>query len=147
MGGYGNRAALRRYQQLGTQAEIAEASPHRLVTLLLEGAIARVIAGRGAMEAGETARKGELIGRAIGLVEGLKVSLDHERGGDIAANLGALYEFAGQRLLQASAANDPAMLTEVAALLREIAAGWAAIAPGAQTEKKAGQVGDAHVDP
>jgi flagellar secretion chaperone FliS len=129
MNGYGQRDAVHRYQQLGVQAEIGEASPHRLVAMLLEGALTRVVAARGAMEAGETARKGELIGRAIGLIEGLKVSLDHQRGGEIATNLAALYDYAGQRLLQASATNDPAMLTEVVALLREISSGWAAITP------------------
>lgn len=128
MNDYRNQRALDRYQQIGVQAEIGGASPHRLVALLLEGALTRVMAARGAMEAGEIARKGELIGRAIALVEGLKASLDHNRGGDIAANLAAVYDYAENRLLLANVSNDPDVLTEVANLLREIASGWTAIA-------------------
>ena len=129
MNDYRNQQALNRYQLAGVQAGIGSASPHRLVTLLLEGALNRVVAARGAMEAGETARKGDLISRAIAVVEGLKVSLDRERGGEIAANLGALYEYVQNRLLLANASNDPELLAEVARLLKEIASGWSAIAP------------------
>lgn len=132
MNGYGTQQALNRYQQLGVEAEIGEASPHRLVALMLQGALGRVVAARGALEAGQTARKGELIGRAIGLIEGLTVSLDRERGGEIAENLAALYDYASRRLLEANAANDADMLTEVADLIRQISDAWSAIAPEAQ---------------
>lgn len=134
MNGYGNQQALNRYQSLGVEAEVAEASPHRLVALMLQGAVNRVLAAKGAMQAGQTARKGELIGRAIGLVDGLRVSLDHEQGGEIAANLGALYEYASRRLLQANLDNDATMLTEVVDLLRQIHDAWTAIAPSGQLE-------------
>lgn len=124
---YSSRQAMSRYQQVGVQSEIGDASPHRLIQMMLDGAMARVTAARGALVAGETARKGELIGKAIGLIEGLRVSLDAERGGDIAVNLAALYDYCGRRLLQANLLNDAAILDEVASLLREIATGWTAI--------------------
>jgi flagellar protein FliS len=126
MDGY-TRQAMSRYQQVGVQSEIGDASPHRLIQMMLDGALARVTAARGALVAGETARKGELIGKAIGLIEGLRVSLDAERGGDIAVNLAALYDYSGRRLLQANLHNDAVILDEVASLLREIAAGWTAL--------------------
>jgi flagellar protein FliS len=127
MDGYNARRAMSHYQQMATQSEVGDASPHRLVQMMLDGALARVTAARGALDAGETARKGEFIGKAIGLIEGLRVSLDHDRGGEIATNLGALYDYFGRRLLEANLRNDGAILDEVADLLREIGTGWSAL--------------------
>lgn len=132
MHSFGSQHGVQQYRSGAAQLQVSEASPHRLVHLLLDGALVRLAAARGAMEAGEIARKGELIGKVIAIVEGLRISLDHERGGDIAANLAALYDYIGRRLLVANATNDPAILAEVSSLVREIAAGWQAIAPIAE---------------
>ena len=129
MNSYGSVHALKQYQHVGVEAQVSEASPHRLVQLLLDGALVRIAAARGAMEAGEVMRKGELIGRVIDIVEGLRISLDRERGGDIAANLEELYRYLCRRLLEANLRNDATIMDEVAALLRELCAGWQAIGP------------------
>ncbi len=118
------RSAMREYEQVGARSQIEGASPERLIQLMLEGALDRVALARGAMENGETAAKGERIGKAIGLVEGLRASLDHERGGELAGNLDALYEYASRRLLEANLRNDVAILDEVSSLLREIKQAW-----------------------
>ena len=55
-------------------------------------------------------------------------ALDHRQGGELAANLDGLYEYMTSRLLQANRNNEPALLEEVAALLREVKSGWDAIA-------------------
>jgi flagellar secretion chaperone FliS len=122
-----NLHALNQYQRMGVQAQVTDASPHALVQMLLDGALARIAAARGAMAAGETARKGDLIGRAIDMVEGLRTGLDQSRGGDLARNLGALYEYMARRLVEANLHNSDEMLEEVAGLLREIRSGWVAI--------------------
>ena len=125
----GSHHGLEQYRRGAAQVQVSEASPHRLVQLLFEGAMVRIAAARGAMQAGEIARKGELIGKVIAILEGLRISLDQERGGAIATNLAALYDYMERRLLEANARNDGEALLEVAALLREISAGWQAIAP------------------
>lgn len=124
MNAYGNQRALSQYRQMGLQSQVEDASPHRLIQLMLDHAIGRINAARGAMEAGETATKGELIGRAIDLVEGLRISLDREAGGELAENLFALYDYMGRRLLEANLRNDVAILDEVSSLLRELQEGW-----------------------
>ena len=118
------RSAMREYEQVGARSQVEGASPERLIQLMLEGALDRVALARGAMENGETAAKGERISKAIGLVEGLRASLDHERGGELAGNLDALYEYASRRLLEANLRNDVAILDEVSNLLREIKQAW-----------------------
>lgn len=121
-------AALRQYQTVNTQAQAAEASPHRLIQMLMEGGLARVAQARGAMERGQTALKGELIGKSIAIVSGLRESLDHQQGGELAGNLDNLYEYMIARLSEANVSNEPALLEEVSELLRNVKSGWDAIA-------------------
>ncbi len=120
----GSHRAINQYRQIGVDAQVSDASPHQMIQMMLDGAVARVAAARGAIEAGETARKGEFIGKAIGLVEGLRVSLDTAAGGEIADNLLALYDYMGRRLLEANLRSDIGILDEVASLLRELQTGW-----------------------
>jgi flagellar protein FliS len=96
--------------------------------MLIDGAVERVTQARGALERGQTARKGERIGKAIGIVDSLRASLNQERGGQIAANLASLYDYMLRRLLQANLNDDDGALEEVQRLLREIKSGWDGIA-------------------
>ncbi len=120
-------AALKQYQTVNTQAQAMEASPHRLIQMLMEGGLARLAQARGAMERDQTALKGELIGKAIGIIGGLREGLDLEQGGEVAANLDNLYEYMVARLLEANLKNEAAPLDEVAGLLRNVKIGWDAI--------------------
>ncbi len=117
-------SALRQYQRVKTGAAVEEATTHRLIQLLLDGALERLASAKGHIQRGDVARKGEQIGKAIGIVGGLRVSLDFAAGGALAANLEALYDHMERRLLQANLASDPAILDEVAALLRQIKSAW-----------------------
>ncbi|MGK4360935.1 flagellar export chaperone FliS [Ectopseudomonas chengduensis] len=121
-------SALKQYQSVNTQARVVDASPHRLIQMLLEGGLTRIAQARGAMERGQTALKGELIGKSIAIVAGLRDSLDLQQGGELAGNLDGLYEYMIARLTEANISNEPAVLEEVAGLLRDIKAGWDAIA-------------------
>lgn len=122
----GIHQALNQYRD-GVLAEVNEANPHRLIQLLFDGALERIATAKGAMQQGNVAVKGERISKAIGILDGLRAHLDMEKGGEVAANLDALYEYMGRRLTEANLRNDPAMLDEVSKLLREVKAGWDAI--------------------
>ena len=116
--------ALGAYKTNKNDVLIDDASPHQLITMLLDGALERVAAAKGGMERGEVAATGEAIGKAISIVDNLRVSLDKHQGGPIAENLSALYEYMTRRLLEANATKDTAMLGEVAGLLKEIKVAW-----------------------
>lgn len=120
-------AALRQYQTVNNHAQVADASPHRLIQMLMEGGLSRMAQARGAMERGETAQKGVLIGKSIAIVSGLRESLDHQKGGALAANLESLYEYMIARLTEANLSNEPEILEEVSGLLRNVKQGWDAI--------------------
>ncbi|HLD68023.1 MAG TPA: flagellar export chaperone FliS [Pseudomonas sp.] len=119
--------AMKQYQSVNTQAQAADASPHRLIQMLMEGGLSRLAQARGALERGQTALKGELIGKVIAIVGGLRAGLNLEQGGEIAANLDGLYEYMMLRLVHANVQNDGATLEEVAGLLRNIKSSWDAI--------------------
>jgi flagellar protein FliS len=138
MNGHGNRRAMEEYRQVDVPAQIQDADPHTLVQLMLDGAVARVAAARGAVEARDVPLKCELIGKAIGLVEGLRVSLDMHRGGELAANLEALYLYMVRRLLEANVRSDAGLLTEVGSLLREVQLGWREMGQLLTPEQRAG---------
>ena len=116
--------ALGAYKALKNQKALDDASPHQLIDLMLSGALERVVSASGCMERNETAEAGESIGKAISIVDSLRVSLDVEKGGDIAKNLGQLYDYIMRRLLEASVSQQPELLAEVASLLQEIKAAW-----------------------
>lgn len=120
--------AMRQYKSVNTQVQAVDASPHRLIQMLLEGGLTRLAQARGAMERGDVGKKGELIGQAISIVGGLREGLNLELGGEIAANLDKLYEYMAMRLLEANLHNDLAQLEEVSVLLRNVKTGWDAIA-------------------
>ena len=119
--------ALDQYKAIGVQSGMTDATPHQMITMLLDGALDRIASAKGAMSRNEVARKGELVGSAIAIVDGMRASLDYEVGGEIAANLGSLYDYIERRLLEANTGSDSSMLDEVSSLLREIKAGWDSI--------------------
>lgn len=124
---YNLAQALNQYGRVRTQGGVESANPHQLTTMLFDGALSRIASARGYMERHEVAAKGESISRSIGILSGLRVSLDFERGGELAERLDALYEYMGHRLVYANAHDDVAALDEVADLLRPIRDAWAQI--------------------
>ncbi|QKS82327.1 flagellar export chaperone FliS [Pseudomonas bijieensis] len=125
--------ALRQYQKIGAQAQTSEASPHRLVQMLMEGGLDRIAQAKGAMERKDIANRGILISKAIGIVGGLREGLDLENQAESVTELDALYAYMMKRLAEANVKADPKILDEVTDLLRTVKEGWDAIAaPGPQ---------------
>lgn len=120
--------AAQNYSSVKVQSSVTDASPHRLVQMLFEGALERIAQAKGAMARNEIARKGELLNKAINIVGGLSGSLNDSEGGELAANLDALYDYIMRRLVQANAENDPSIMDECGRLLGELKSSWDGIA-------------------
>ena len=118
--------ALRQYQQIN-HSSAAYASPHRLIQLLMEGALERIAVAKGCIQRKDIAAKGEQIGKAIDIIGGLREGLNQEAGGEIAANHDALYDYMQRCLLQANLHSDATRLDEVTELLRPVKEAWDAI--------------------
>ena len=96
------RGAMKQYSQVAVQSDAHFASPHRLIQMLMDGALQRIAAAKGDMQRGNIAQKGTHISWAISIIEGLRASLNMEAGGEIARNLDNLYEYMCWQLLQAN---------------------------------------------
>jgi len=122
--------ALKQYQRSGTELQVQQASPHRLIQMLMEGGLTRLAEARGALIRGDMAQKGEALGKAIAIISGLREGLNLKAGGKLAANLAALYDYMTRRLLKAAredAQSLEAALIEASGLLSRIKSAWDAI--------------------
>jgi flagellar protein FliS len=124
-------AGLQHYRKVGAYGNLAEASPHQVIRVMLDAVLSRIAEASGHLERGEISAKGEKIGKALGIIEALMLGLDKAQGGELAANLERLYDYASRTLLKAHLENRTDLLKEVTSLLREIKLGWDGIAPAA----------------
>lgn len=116
--------AMQQYRQNHIQGGVETASPHRLVQMLMEGALEKILSAKTYMKNNDISKKGETISWAISIIDGLRSCLNGDAGGEVAKELFALYSYMEQRLLEANIKNDQAMLDEVAQLLIQVKAGW-----------------------
>jgi flagellar secretion chaperone FliS len=121
------QGALKHYNQVRAHAQTEGASPHRLIQILMDGALEKIRAARGLIERRDIPEKVRNINWALSLIDGLRHSLDLEKGGEIAGNLEDLYDYMQRRLIVANAENNPSILDEVAGLMLEIKSAWDAI--------------------
>ena len=122
-----HKSALQKYNQIRAHIQTEGASPHRLIQLLMDGAIEKINAARGSMGRHDIPEKIRHINWALSIIDGLRHSLDMEKGGEIASNLEALYDYMQRRLIVANAENNPQILDEVAGLMLEIKSAWDAV--------------------
>ena len=127
---YGQNKAAQ-YRAVRSHGLVADASPTRLVQIMFEGVLAHLATARGSMERikddrplNDVIAKGNAMGKAVALIGQLNGTLDMQRGGQIAENLRALYEYMLNRLTLANATNDVRVVAEVAGLVAEVKSGW-----------------------
>ncbi len=122
--------ALKNYQQNNLESAVNEASPHKLVEMLLRGAIEKINLSKQFMEQGQIELKGLNISQAISIIDGLQASLDKEKGGDLASNLFELYDYCIRKLIEANLNNDQKILDEVSRLMDTVKSAWDDISDG-----------------
>jgi flagellar secretion chaperone FliS len=132
-----NKAA--QYGLVRSHGVVADASPTRLVQLMFEHILSQLAIAQGCMARikndvplSEVKVKLAAMRKAIQIIGQLNVSLDMERGANIAQDLRALYEYMVIRLTIANATNDTGMVAEVISLVRDIKIGWDGIVTDAR---------------
>ncbi|WP_342119398.1 flagellar export chaperone FliS [Pseudoduganella sp. OTU4001] len=132
-----NSRGVNAYAKVGLETGVSAASPHKLIVMLYDGALAAIATASVQMGAGNIQEKGKAISKAIQIIDnGLRASLDKEVGGEIAANLDALYEYMSSRLLHANINNDQQALEEVRGLLADLRDTWNQIGGNAGAANK-----------
>ena len=122
------------------QSSLLEANPLQLVIALYDGAITATEQAKGALGAGEDMVRSRSITKAVSILAELMCSLDHEKGGEISANLKRLYSYMQQRLLLAHATKTVEPMNEVVGLLSTLLESWRQVSsanPGFSSEGNA----------
>lgn len=123
-------AAINAYTNVSLESSVNGADPHKLISMLYQGALLEIANAKNGIARKETAAKGRSISRAIAIIgEGLNASLDKSVGGKLALDLSSLYDYMVFRLVEANLKNDIATLDEVARLLTELQGAWDSIRP------------------
>ena len=120
------------YKNVGNQSGAEFANPHRLIQMLLEGALEKMLIAKTFLERGDIQGKSENISWAIRIIGGLQASLDDDKGGEIAETLGSLYNFVVSHLSTANADNDPSKIEQCIDIIKNIKEGWDGISEEAE---------------
>jgi len=89
-----------------------------------DGMIAKLAEARRAIADGRIEDRLNATLKVATVLDLLQMSLDHERGGDVARNLDQLYLYFGKRLLDINVRNDPAICDELIERFAELREGW-----------------------
>jgi flagellar protein FliS len=123
------------YRAVDIESSVLGSNPHQLVGLMFSTLLQSLAKARTAIQNRDTATKVRTIGHSLRILEeGLKGSLDTNRGGQLARNLANLYDYCVLRTTEANSRNDAGMIDEVIGLITPVAAGWGEIkdAPAVQ---------------
>ncbi len=107
---------------------VMTASPGQLVVMLYDGAVRFLKQAEIAMGEGADVHAGGRITKAEAILDELLVTLDMERGGQIAERLQAIYVFCKRLTIEARLERDTARMRKAASLLADLRDAWAEIA-------------------
>ena len=113
------------------ETQIRTASQGSLIVMLYDESLRRIRQAIGLLEkagTGDIEAIGQHLTKAQDIVTELMVSLDFERGGDIARSLFSIYMFANRELMQANMKKDSGALERVHGLLMELRSAWVEVA-------------------
>lgn len=115
------------YSRVGVETDVFSASPHRLVSMLFDGAFDAMAQARGAIQTGNTELKNRSLSRAVRILdEGLKAALNLDAG-NLAVDLRDLYAYVCMRLTYANLHADASAVEEAQNLLQPVRDAWNAI--------------------
>lgn len=117
---------IQEYRNTVARAEV-DANPYRIVQLLMEGVLSRVLEAKNAMKNNEVGRKCDLIQATLKIINALRMSLDMEQGAELSKSLDNLYHYMTIQLTRANMENDIKYLDNVFTSMSEIKSGWDSI--------------------
>ena len=126
------------YKMVGQVGRVDYANQVELVQILFSALLESMSEAEGHMQRGSVELKCKSIARADKIVQGLRITLDHEQGGELARNLDALYEYVSRRLLHANLRNDVESLREARGLMADISSAWEMLPSVMLKQKMAG---------
>jgi len=115
---------IKAYKSVGVKDDLAVADPHRVIQLLMQGALENMAKAKGFIDRKDFAGKAQTLSKAIAIISSLQGSLDMRAGGEISNNLFDLYDFMLNHLTIASRDLDVAKIDDVISLMVTIKSAW-----------------------
>lgn len=104
--------------------QVMTANPAKLIAMLYDGAVDFIEKAKESINNNDYIKANENIKKAQDIIMELNLSLDVERGGEIAKNLRSLYNYFYRRLLEANVKKDTEILDEVKDFIKELSDVW-----------------------
>ncbi|TRW14085.1 flagellar export chaperone FliS [Glacieibacterium frigidum] len=122
-------AAAAHYRDIDLAARVAAASPHQLVTMLLDGLRTSLGGAARALADRQPAQRIRTVTRALAILDALEASLDFGSGGRPARSLAALYGELRALVVAGNAEGRPELLSVAAERVATLSGAWREIAP------------------
>lgn len=104
--------------------EVMQASPKRLIELLLEGCIKNLKLAVIAIDKEDVNLAHNKLVRAQDIISELRYSINEEVGGEVAQQFIQLYEYINNQLLLANLKKDKAVVEKIEGMVEELLATW-----------------------
>ena len=115
---------IKHYQREALKTRLASADPFEVTQMLMEGALESMKIAKINIQNNDLENKSKFIAKATSIIDTLRLSLNHDVGGELSSNLESLYLYMSDSLLKSSISNDIAKIEEVIELLSNIKVAW-----------------------
>ncbi|MGO3345036.1 MAG: flagellar export chaperone FliS [Marinomonas sp.] len=118
------KKGINAYKKDSLKSDLASADPHRVIQLLMQGALERLALGKGCIERSDWEGKASALTSAVEIINSLRDSLDRSVNPELVDNLESLYDYMTVQITEASVTKDTALLDQVIALILQIKGAW-----------------------
>ncbi|MBJ7539809.1 flagellar export chaperone FliS [Marinomonas transparens] len=118
------KKGIQAYKKDSIKSDLASADPHRVIQLLMQGALEKLALGKGCIDRADWAGKAVALTRAVEIINALKDALDRDVNPELVDNLEGLYDYMTTRINEASVSKDSSIIEHVMGLLLQIKGAW-----------------------
>jgi flagellar secretion chaperone FliS len=119
--------ALKQYSSVERSTQAYCGSAYDLTKMLFNGCLKSLTLTVFHIKNNNYAGKSTELSRSLAIINGLQDCLDLEKGGELAENLDALYDYMSQTLRDSSSTNSIEKIEYIHGLMKEISLGWEAM--------------------
>ncbi len=128
---------LKAYRRTNLEAELSVADPHRIIQMLFDGLIERLSQAKGAIERKDFEYKADRLSKAVGIINGLQMSLDTKQDPELGNRLFSLYDYMKDLLNKATTSLEIKPIDECISLIMPIKQAWDQIPENIKSETNA----------
>lgn len=115
---------LYEYKNVELDSRVWSASPHGLISIILEAILTQITKAQQACINQDIAQQGLTTSKAIELIDYLRSCLNFNAAPEIANHLDALYEFSSRNLLHANLKKNSTMFEDTRVVIANIKKAW-----------------------